>query len=57
MRQAFHDFAIETRGKGLYEITRDVRDWLKRASENGTKPVKSAFSLAMLQWRHPPYTM
>jgi hypothetical protein len=25
-------------------------------SAKGTKPVKSSFSFAMLQWRHPPYT-
>lgn len=32
MRQAFHTVSVETRGKGLYEITRDARDWLKRES-------------------------
>lgn len=28
MRQAFHTFTIATRGKGLYDFTRDVRAWL-----------------------------
>jgi secondary thiamine-phosphate synthase enzyme len=28
MRQAFHRIAIPTRGKGLYEITRELRVWL-----------------------------
>ena len=28
MRQAFHRLSVATRGKGLYDITRDVRDWL-----------------------------
>jgi len=29
MRQAFHDFAIATRGRGLYEFTRDVAAWIR----------------------------
>ena len=28
MRQAFHTLSVPTRGKGLYDITRDVRGWL-----------------------------
>jgi len=36
MRQAFHTLSISTRGKGLYEITPEVRDWIKREQfENG----------------------
>ena len=30
MRQAFHRITVPTRGKGLYEFTRDIRDWIKR---------------------------
>ncbi|GIK47697.1 MAG: secondary thiamine-phosphate synthase enzyme YjbQ [Hyphomonadaceae bacterium] len=30
MRQAFHTLSIQTRGKGLYEITPDLRAWLAR---------------------------
>src|SRR5262245_7024684 len=30
MRQACHSIAIPTRGKGLYEFTREIRDWLTR---------------------------
>jgi secondary thiamine-phosphate synthase enzyme len=30
MRQSFHTVAVTTRGKGLYDFTRDVRDRLKR---------------------------
>jgi secondary thiamine-phosphate synthase enzyme len=29
MKQSQHTIVIETRGKGLTEITRDVRDWVK----------------------------
>jgi secondary thiamine-phosphate synthase enzyme len=32
MRQAFQEFRIATRGRGLYEFTREVADWL---SQNG----------------------
>lgn len=28
MRQAFHTLTLQTRGKGLYEFTREVRGWL-----------------------------
>lgn len=28
MRQAFHTITVSTRGKGLYEVTRDVHAWL-----------------------------
>jgi secondary thiamine-phosphate synthase enzyme len=28
MRQIFHTLSVATRGKGLYDITRDVRVWL-----------------------------
>jgi len=28
MRQSFHELAIATRGRGLYEFTRDVEQWL-----------------------------
>src|SRR5690606_2706686 len=28
MRQAFHRIAVATRGKGLYEFTREARAWL-----------------------------
>ena len=30
MRQFSHRLSVSTRGKGLYEITREVADWLKR---------------------------
>lgn len=29
MRQAFHEIAIPTRGKGLYSFTPQVRDWVQ----------------------------
>ena len=32
MRQALHEFRIATRGRGLYEFTREVAHWL---SQNG----------------------
>lgn len=32
MRQAFHRITISTRGKGLYEVTNDVRTWIARES-------------------------
>jgi len=28
MRQAFHSLAVQTRGKGLYEVTSGVRSWI-----------------------------
>lgn len=30
MRQAFHEFGVATRGKGLYPIADEVRSWLAR---------------------------
>ncbi len=27
-RQAFHELVLSTRGRGLYEFTRDVEDWI-----------------------------
>lgn len=30
MRQAAHQLTVPTRGQGLYDITRDVRQWLAR---------------------------
>ena len=30
MRQAFHTLSVATRGKGLYDITSEVRAWIKR---------------------------
>lgn len=30
MRQAFHTLSLATRGKGLYDITPEVRAWIKR---------------------------
>lgn len=36
MRQALHDFRITTRGRGLYEFTREVAHWLSQNSfQNG----------------------
>jgi secondary thiamine-phosphate synthase enzyme len=29
MRQIHHDFLVSTRGRGFYEITRDVRAWVR----------------------------
>ena len=29
MRQAFHEITVTTRGKGLYAVTRQVRDWVQ----------------------------
>jgi secondary thiamine-phosphate synthase enzyme len=28
MRQSFHEFRIQTRGRGFYEFTPEVRDWI-----------------------------
>ena len=30
MRQSFHSINVATRGKGLYSITSDVSEWMKR---------------------------
>jgi secondary thiamine-phosphate synthase enzyme len=30
MRQAFHELTVRTRGRGFYEVTEDVADWLAR---------------------------
>jgi secondary thiamine-phosphate synthase enzyme len=30
LRQAFHELTITTRGRGLYEFTRDVESWVAR---------------------------
>jgi secondary thiamine-phosphate synthase enzyme len=30
MRQSFHELAISTRGRGLYQFTRDVEKWLQQ---------------------------
>ena len=36
MRQAIHEFAIPTRGRGFYEITPAVQDWITgQQLENG----------------------
>ncbi len=35
LRQALHEFRISTRGRGLYEITREVSDWVSRAGLAG----------------------
>lgn len=32
MRQATHQIRIETRGKGLYEFTREIEEWLREQS-------------------------
>jgi secondary thiamine-phosphate synthase enzyme len=32
MRQAQHEFVIETRGQGLYEFTDEIQRWLRGAS-------------------------
>jgi secondary thiamine-phosphate synthase enzyme len=32
MRQSFHSIAVATRGKGLHDITADVRAWLKQGA-------------------------
>ena len=32
MRQVFHRLSVATRGKGLYPVTDDVRNWLTRES-------------------------
>ena len=29
LRQSFHDLAVATRGRGLYEFTREVEKWIK----------------------------
>ena len=41
MRQAFFSLSIPTRGKGLYVITREVRDWL--AAQDGREGLISLF--------------
>ena len=41
MRQAFHTLTIQTRGKGLYEFTREARAWL--ASEGVREGLLSCF--------------
>jgi secondary thiamine-phosphate synthase enzyme len=30
LRQAFHELTISTRGRGLYEFTRDVETWIRK---------------------------
>ena len=34
LRQFFHELAIATRGRGLYEFTRDVEKWLAQNKSN-----------------------
>ena len=34
MRQSFHELTITTRGRGLYEFTRDVEKWLAQNQLN-----------------------
>lgn len=34
LRQSLHEFTIATRGKGLYEITAEVVDWVRSAEIN-----------------------
>ncbi len=34
MRQSFHELTIATRGRGLYEFTRDVEHWLAQNKLN-----------------------
>jgi thiamine phosphate synthase YjbQ (UPF0047 family) len=34
LRQFFHDLTIATRGRGLYEFTRDVEKWLAQNKFN-----------------------
>jgi secondary thiamine-phosphate synthase enzyme len=29
MQQSFHDFTLSTRGRGLYEFTRDIAAWIR----------------------------
>lgn len=41
MRQAFHTISVPTRGKGLYEITRELRAWL--SNENAGNGLLSLF--------------
>lgn len=31
MRQAFHEIVVPTRGKGLYALTTQVRDWVRES--------------------------
>lgn len=31
MRQLFHDFTLATRGRGLYEFTREVAAWIRES--------------------------
>ena len=30
LRQGFHEFSISTRGRGFYEFTEDVEDWMAK---------------------------
>lgn len=30
LRQLFHELAVSTRGRGLYEFTRDVEEWIEQ---------------------------
>ncbi len=41
MRQGFHTLGVQTRGNGLYDITRAVRDWL--AAERARDGLLSLF--------------
>jgi secondary thiamine-phosphate synthase enzyme len=34
LRQSFHELTIATRGRGLYEFTRDVEKWLAQIKSN-----------------------
>ena len=34
LRQSFHELTIDTRGRGLYEFTRDVEKWLAQNKFN-----------------------
>ena len=44
MHQAFHTFTLATRGRGLYEFTREVAAWIRQSNfQNG---------LLTLQVRH-----
>jgi secondary thiamine-phosphate synthase enzyme len=36
LRQAFHEFAFSTRGRGLYEITDEINSWVSKSQfKNG----------------------
>ena len=41
MHQAFHRISVSTKGKGLYDFTREVRDWL--ATERARDGLLSLF--------------